>query len=183
MCECFLEVYFPPRQKTWTGLQHVLLVLPGPSALSIIWRVMKEILLESCSSLEGIRCSTQNETRLLLLQHAVVCIKSCLGLDFEIIPWLWSGYILILKCLSHCSTAGKRHNDHGSSYKRKHLIGGLLTFQRFSPLLSWQGTWCHAGSHWSYILMYRQSHTWTSLGFWNFSLFPVTHFLQQGHTS
>jgi hypothetical protein len=29
----------------------------------------------------------------------------------------------------------KRHNDHSSSYKGKHLIGAGLQFQRFSPLL------------------------------------------------
>ena len=41
----------------------------------------------------------------------------------------------------------KRHNDHGNSYKGKHLIEGGLYNQRFSPLLSWQGTWECAGRH------------------------------------
>jgi hypothetical protein len=41
----------------------------------------------------------------------------------------------------------KWHNDHGNSYKGKHLIEGGLYNQRFSPLLSWQGTWECAGRH------------------------------------
>jgi hypothetical protein len=28
--------------------------------------------------------------------------------------------------LSHCSIATKRHHDHDNSYKREHLIEGLL---------------------------------------------------------
>lgn len=56
----------------------------------------KKILLESCRSLEGNKHSTQNETRLLFLQHAVVCLKSCSGLDFEISPFSlkWSYFNL-----------------------------------------------------------------------------------------
>ena len=34
-----------------------------------------------------------------------------------------------------------------ATYKRKHLIGGLLTFQRFGPLSSWQGAWHYAVRH------------------------------------
>jgi hypothetical protein len=30
---------------------------------------------------------------------------------------------------------------------RKHLIGGDLQFQRFSPLSSWWGAWKNAGRH------------------------------------
>lgn len=30
---------------------------------------------------------------------------------------------------------------------RKHLIGGDLQFQRFSPLSSWWGAWQNAGRH------------------------------------
>ncbi|MGE9642044.1 hypothetical protein ACQP3J_33940, partial [Escherichia coli] len=33
----------------------------------------------------------------------------------------------ILWYLSHCSLAVKRNHDHGNSYKRKFLNGGLLT--------------------------------------------------------
>ena len=35
----------------------------------------------------------------------------------------------------------------GSSYKRKHLIGAGLEFQRFSPLLSWWEAWQYPGRH------------------------------------
>ncbi|EDL18459.1 mCG1033067, partial [Mus musculus] len=49
--------------------------------------------------------------------------------------------------LCHCSFAVRRHHDHCTSYKGKHLIGAALQFQRFSPLLSWQETWQHAGGH------------------------------------
>jgi hypothetical protein len=34
-------------------------------------------------------------------------------------------------CLSQCSIAGKRHHDHGNSYKGKHLSGAGLQLQRF----------------------------------------------------
>ena len=49
--------------------------------------------------------------------------------------------------LSQCSITVKRHHDHGSSYKRKHLIRAGLQFQKFSPLLSRWGAWRHAGRH------------------------------------
>jgi len=42
--------------------------------------------------------------------------------------------------------AMKRHRDNGNSYKGKHWVGAGLQFQRFSPLLPWQGAWRHAGS-------------------------------------
>jgi hypothetical protein len=41
----------------------------------------------------------------------------------------------------------KRHHDHVNSYKRKHLIGAGLQFQRFSPLSSWWEAWPHVGKH------------------------------------
>ena len=41
----------------------------------------------------------------------------------------------------------KRHHDHGNSYKRKHLIGAVLQFQRFSPLSLWQEAWQYPGRH------------------------------------
>ena len=34
------------------------------------------------------------------------------------------------------SIAVERHHDHCNSYKGTHLIGAVLQFQRFSPLLS-----------------------------------------------
>ena len=37
-----------------------------------------------------------------------------------------------------------RHHDQGNSYKRKHLIGTGLQFQRLSPLSSGQEEWQHA---------------------------------------
>ena len=67
------------------------------TALPVIWHLVKKnFFLESCSSLEGNKHYTQSETRLLLLQHAVVCIKSCFGLNFEIIPFSlkWSYFNL-----------------------------------------------------------------------------------------
>ena len=42
----------------------------------------------------------------------------------------------IYTVLVRVSIAVKRHHDQGNSYKRKHLIGAGLEFQRFSPLLS-----------------------------------------------
>jgi hypothetical protein len=38
--------------------------------------------------------------------------------------------------LSYCPIAVKRHNDQGSSYKRKHLTGSLLTVLES---LAWAG--------------------------------------------
>ena len=40
------------------------------------------------------------------------------------------------RCLGVCSIAVKGHHDNGNSFKRKHLIGAGLQFQRFSPLSS-----------------------------------------------
>ena len=50
-------------------------------------------------------------------------------------------------CLLQCSIAGKRHHDHGNSYKGKHLIEACLQFQRFIPLSSIQEAWRHADRH------------------------------------
>lgn len=47
-------------------------------------------------------------------------------------------------CLSQCSIAVMRHQDHGNFYKGENLIGDDLQFQRFSSS-SWLGAWCHAG--------------------------------------
>jgi hypothetical protein len=44
--------------------------------------------------------------------------------------------------LVRVSIVVKRHHDHGSSYIGKYLLWGWLTAQSFSPLLSWQETWC-----------------------------------------
>lgn len=38
----------------------------------------------------------------------------------------------VLKCLSQCSVAVKRHHDQGISLKRKHLTMGLLTVSEVS---------------------------------------------------
>jgi hypothetical protein len=44
------------------------------------------------------------------------------------------------------SIAVKRHNDdHSNSYKRTHLVGAGLQFQRFHPLSSWQEAWWGEG--------------------------------------
>jgi hypothetical protein len=45
------------------------------------------------------------------------------------------------------SIAVERNHDHSNSYKRKHLIGVSLQFQRFSPLSSWWEAWWYAGRH------------------------------------
>jgi hypothetical protein len=36
----------------------------------------------------------------------------------------------VLRCLSNCFIAVKRHHDQGNSYKREHLIGACIEFQR-----------------------------------------------------
>jgi hypothetical protein len=41
----------------------------------------------------------------------------------------------------------KRHHEQGKSYKRKHLIGAGVEFQRFGPLSSWNQEWQRAGRH------------------------------------
>jgi hypothetical protein len=38
----------------------------------------------------------------------------------------------------------RTHHDHCNSYKRKHLIGASLAFQKFGPL-AWWGAWWNAG--------------------------------------
>lgn len=50
-------------------------------------------------------------------------------------------------CLSQCSIAMKRHYDWHNSYKRKHLVGTCLKFDRFNLLHLWQGSWGQAGRH------------------------------------
>ena len=43
------------------------------------------------------------------------------------------------------SIAMKSHHEQGTTYKSKQLIGAGLQFQRFSPFLSQQEGWQHAG--------------------------------------
>lgn len=50
-------------------------------------------------------------------------------------------------CLCQCSISEKRHYDHYCSCKAKHLIGGWLTGQRFSPFLSWREAWWSKHTH------------------------------------
>ena len=45
------------------------------------------------------------------------------------------------------STAVRRHQGSGDSYKGKRLDGAGLQFQRFHPLSSWREAWQHAGRH------------------------------------
>jgi hypothetical protein len=45
--------------------------------------------------------------------------------------------------LVRVSTAVKRHNDKGNSYKGQHLFGAGLLVLRFSPL----AIWWEAGKH------------------------------------
>ena len=42
-------------------------------------------------------------------------------------------------------TAGKTHYDLVNFYKRKHLIGGLLTVSQSESVPSWQEGWQEAG--------------------------------------
>jgi hypothetical protein len=53
--------------------------------------------------------------------------------------------LTISYCLDQCYITLKRYHDHSNSYKRKHLIGVLLTVSGVTPSLSWQGTWQDAG--------------------------------------
>jgi hypothetical protein len=55
--------------------------------------------------------------------------------------------IINIVCLSSGFIAVNGHHDQGNSYKRKHLIGTGLQFQRLSPLASWWETWQSAGRH------------------------------------
>jgi hypothetical protein len=74
------------------------------------------------------------------------------------VQWL-RALVILAKCLSQCSIAGKRHHDHSNSYNGKHLIGACLQFQRFSLLSLCQRAWQHSGRHviWElYIWIQRQ---------------------------
>ena len=84
--------------------------------------------------------------------------------------------------VSVLSSPVKRHHGHGNSYKKEHLIGDGLPFQKFS--------YCHNGRQHegtqvdtllekklSYNLGIRKK-LWALNG-----LQPSTHFFQQGHTS
>lgn len=42
----------------------------------------------------------------------------------------------ISQCLSHCSLAVKRQHIQANSYKREHLIGGLLTERARSVIIT-----------------------------------------------
>lgn len=63
------------------------------------------------------------------------------------------------------SIAVKVHHTCGSPYKGKHLIGTLLTIQRFTPLQSWQEAWYHKGRHGTGVV--GESSTSFSTGRWN----------------
>jgi hypothetical protein len=41
----------------------------------------------------------------------------------------------------------KRPDDHDNTYKRKHLVGAGLQFQKFGPLSSWHRAWLNTGTH------------------------------------
>jgi hypothetical protein len=49
--------------------------------------------------------------------------------------------------MSYGYIAVERYRDQGTSYKRQHLIGACLQFQRFSPLSSWQEAWQYDSRH------------------------------------
>ena len=95
--------------------------------------------------------------------------------------------------LVRASIAAKRHQGHGYSNKRQHLIGAGLQFQRFTPLSVMTGsmaarrqTRCWRTGEF-YILTHSQHkglvcHTGWSLSIGNLKAI-VTYFLQLGHTS
>lgn len=49
--------------------------------------------------------------------------------------------------VSYCSIDVKTHNDHGSSYKIKHLIAARTQFRSLVHFASWQETWKHIGRY------------------------------------
>jgi hypothetical protein len=80
------------------------------------------------------------------------------------------------QCLSYGFLAVKRHHDRSSIYKGQCLIGAGLQSERFSPVSSWPEAWEHPGRH-DAGEGTESSTSETS------KPVPVTHFLQQGHTS
>lgn len=46
----------------------------------------------------------------------------------------------MVKCLSYCSVAMKRHCEHGNSYEKRHLIGGLLAISEVHPIIIMAGS-------------------------------------------
>lgn len=82
----------------------------------------------------------------------------------------------------------KKHHGHGNSYIKKYLTGTCLYFQRLSPLSAWRETWQQAD-----VILERLTHpdpqaagiaSELGMGFLNpQGPLPVTHPLQQSHTS
>jgi hypothetical protein len=90
------------------------------------------------------------------------------------------------------SIAVKRHHDQGNSYKRQHLIGAGLPFQRFSPSSSRWEAWSYPGGHGAggaesstSCSKEKQEKTVSHMGRRRVSKPTpiVTNILQQGHTS
>ena len=50
--------------------------------------------------------------------------------------WTYT-YVHVCECISQYYTAMRRHYDPGNSYKRKHLIGACLQFQKIGFLHRW----------------------------------------------
>ena len=50
--------------------------------------------------------------------------------------WTYT-YVHVCECISQYYIAMRRHYDHGNSYKRKHLIGACLQFQKIGFLHRW----------------------------------------------
>lgn len=55
------------------------------------------------------------------------CLQQCgLTSTYAVQPRaVTAAYVIV--CLSHCSITVQRHHDQGNYYKRKYLIGALLT--------------------------------------------------------
>ena len=50
--------------------------------------------------------------------------------------WTYT-YVHVCECISQYYIAMRRHYDPGNSYKRKHLIGACLQFQKIGFLHKW----------------------------------------------
>ena len=148
-------------------------------------------------------CRTPPEVDLWLSRTHLHTLKNVLAalLNPGILKWnlsrscdgRWScGSILFLPCyLCRVYIAVKRHNDQGNSFKRKHLIGAGLQFQRFSPLSLGQEAWQYPDSHGSggaesstSCSKVNQEKTGSHVVRRRISkpTPTVTHFHQQGHT-
>lgn len=85
---------------------------------------------------------------------------SSLALNHSMLAGFCSWKICITFCLSRCSIAVNRYQEHGHSIQRKHLIGAYLLSLRFRTLSSWQVAWWHADRHgsWEFCISIHRQH-------------------------